>query len=65
LNKETELWGFGSNEVGGLCSDKSKESINTPEVIMKAKDIFSVNCGATHTVLLKNDGSVYVCGGFK
>ena len=65
LKKDGSLWSCGYNYYGGLGLGTSGSSANKKFAQVTANinnDVKYVACGAVHTFILKNDGSVWACG---
>lgn len=61
--KDGTLWACGSNQYGQL--GLGDNGATTDRIVFTKVDIDNikqVSCGDAHTMLLKNDGSVWVCG---
>ena len=58
-----ELIGFGYNDYGQLGTEDFENKLK-PTIIMKNSnnEIKSIYCGGYHSMILKNDGSLFVCG---
>ena len=62
LKNDGTLWTCGGNEYGQLgLGDTNNRNIFT-QVTTNANDIKSVYCGGYHTLILKNDGTLWGCG---
>ena len=62
LKNDGTLWGCGCNTFGQLgLGDKTNRTTFT-QVTTNADNIKSVCCGSSHTLILKNDGTVWGCG---
>ena len=62
LKNDSTLWGCGYNNYGELgLGDTSKRNTFT-QVTTNANNIKQIYCGAHHTIMLKNDGTLWSCG---
>ena len=62
LKNDNTLWGCGNNNEGQLgLGDTSYRSIFT-QVTTNADDIKKIYCGYNHTLILKNNGTLWGCG---
>ena len=62
LKNDGTLWGCGGNNYGQLgLGDTSDRNTFTP-ITTNTNDIKSIYCGYSHTYMLKNDGTLWVCG---
>ena len=63
IKNDNTLWGCGRNYYGrlGLGQDIADKNVFTQSVI-NTDDIKSVYCGYDHTLMLKNDGTLWTCG---
>ena len=62
LKNNGTLWGCGNNSYGELgLGDKTNRTTFT-EITTNTNDIKSVYCGDLHTLILKNDGTLWGCG---
>ena len=62
LKNDSTLWGCGNNTYGQLgLGDKSNRNIFT-QITTNADNIKSVYCGERHTLISKNDDTLWVCG---
>ena len=63
IKNDGSLWACGLNDCGQLGNGTESgygEGIFTPEKIMT--DVASVSAGGNHTMIIKNDGSLWACG---
>lgn len=62
ISKGGDLYSFGINRKGQLGNGKSGngEFSASPELIMS--DVKQVSCGNEHSMILKNDGTLWACG---
>ena len=67
LSSNGEVYSFGRNDYGqlGLGNQSSSQRQMIPKRIEPLRDVKEIAAGSEHTVLLKNDGNVLVCGGNK
>ena len=62
LKNDGTLWGCGYNEYGQLgLGDTSNRKVFA-QITTNTDNIKSIYCGAHHTFILKNDGTLYGCG---
>ena len=62
LKNDGTLWGCGANNYGQLgLGDKTDRNTFT-EITTNTDNIKSVYCGGVHTLILKNDGTLWGCG---
>ena len=62
LKNDGTLWGCGENTSGQLgLGDKTNKSTFT-QITINIDNINSVYCGNGHTIILKNDGTLWGCG---
>ena len=62
LKNDGTLWGSGYNGYGQLGLGNTSKKYTFTQVTTNADDIKSVYCGAYHTFILKNDGTLWGCG---
>jgi alpha-tubulin suppressor-like RCC1 family protein len=63
IKNDGSLWACGYNQYGGLgLGDNSNKTTFTKVTTNINNDVKDVACGLTHTVILKNDGSIWSCG---
>lgn len=62
IDSKGTLWAWGENRMGQLGNGKSGngEIASLPVEIMGG--VASVSCGAQHTLILKTNGTLWVCG---
>ena len=65
LNNDGSLWGCGYNNYGQLGLGTTNINYNTFTQVTTNinNDVKQIACGSSHTVILKNDGSIWSCGG--
>ena len=62
LKNDNTLWGCGDNEYGQLgLGDKTYRNTFT-QITTNTNNIKSVYCGHYHALILKNDGTLWICG---
>ena len=63
IKNDNTLWGCGRNYYGrlGLGKDTADKTVFT-QIITNTDGIKSVYCGYDHTLMLKNDGTLWSCG---
>ena len=62
LKNDGTLWSTGYNVNGQLGLGDAANRYNFTQITTNADNIKSVFCGANHTVMLKNDGTLWSCG---
>ena len=62
LKNDGTLWGSGYNGYGQLGLGNTSKKYTFTQVTTNADDIKSVYCGANHTFILKNDGTLWGTG---
>ena len=62
LKNDGTLWGCGANGSGQLGLGDTTNRTTFTQVTTNADNIKSVCCGSSHTLILKNDGTVWGCG---
>ena len=62
LEYDGTLWGTGNNEYGQLGLGDRNYRTTFTQITTNANDIKSVYCGRNHTLILKNDGTLWGCG---
>ena len=63
IKEDGSLWGFGNNWDGQLgLGEEAENLIYTPTQIGSDTDWKKVSCGSWHSIAMKNDGSLWVCG---
>ena len=62
LKNDGSVWACGYNEKGQLGLNNTTDKTTFTQVTTNISDVKEVICGANHTFILKNDGSVWSCG---
>ena len=62
LKNNGTLWGTGHNGYGQLGLKDTDNRTTFTQVIINADDVKLVDCGSEHTLILKNDGTLWGCG---
>ena len=62
LKNDGTLWGCGKNDYGQLGLGDTTNRYTFTQVTTNIDNIKSVYCGADHTFILKNDGTLWGCG---
>ena len=62
LKNDGTLWGCGLNTSGQLGLEDTNSKTTFTQAIANTDDIKSVYCGYCHTIILKNDGTLWGCG---
>ncbi len=63
LKKDGTLWGCGANGAGQLgLNNKTHQTTGFKQITKNISNIKKVSSGSTHTVILKNDGSIWGSG---
>ena len=62
LKNDGTLWGCGLNTSGQLGLEDTNNKTTFTQAIANTDDIKSVYCGYCHTIILKNDGTLWGCG---
>ena len=64
IKNDNSLWACGFNGSGqlGIGSETSSVTTFTQVTTNINNDVEQIACGLDHTVLLKNDGSIWACG---
>ena len=63
LENDGTLWGCGDNSYGQLGLGDTNNRITFTQITTNTDDIKEIYCGAYHTFILKNDGTLWSCGG--
>ena len=62
LKNDNTLWGCGYNYYGNLgLGDTINRNVFT-QIITNTDNIKEIYCGGAHTIVLKNDGTLWGCG---
>ena len=62
LKNDGTLWGCGNNKYGQLGLGDTSSRTTFTQVTTNADNVKSVYCGYNHTIILKNDGTLWGCG---
>ena len=62
LENDGTLWGTGYNAYGQLGLGDNIDRNTFTQITTNTNDIKSVYCGGNHTIILKNDGTLWGCG---
>ena len=62
LKNNGDLLVFSDNEYGQLGLENNKDKMIIPTLLMNDNTIENIHCGADHSMILKNNGELYVCG---
>ena len=62
LKNDNTLWGCGSNGSGQLGLGDTTDRTTFTQIINNTNNIKSIYCGGNHTLILKNDGTLWGCG---
>ena len=62
LKNDGTLWGCGDNEYGQLGLGDTKNRTIFTQITTNADNVKSIYCGNGHTIILKNDGTLWGCG---
>ena len=62
LKNDDTLWGCGQNNYGQLGLGDNTDRNTFTKITTNTDDIKSVYCGGYHTLILKNDGTLWGCG---
>ena len=62
LKNDRTLWGCGWNTYGQLGLGDTTSRTTLTQITANTNDIKSVYCGYKHTIILKNDGTLWGCG---
>ena len=63
IKNDGSIWCCGLNDYGQLgFNDVTNRNIFTQVTTNINNDVRQIACGATHTFIIKNDGSVGSCG---
>lgn len=63
LNPDGTVWCIGSNNHGQLGIGKTDSDIHEPVMVRELRKVIAVAAGATHSVALLQDGTVWTWGG--
>ena len=62
LENDGTLWGCGLNNVGQLGLGDTTNRTTFTQVTTNADNVKKIYCGGYHTLILKNDGTLWGCG---
>ena len=62
LKNDGTLWGTGYNSSGGLGLGDTKYRTIFTQITTNTDNIKEIYCGGEHTIILKNDGTLWGCG---
>ena len=63
LKTDGTVWGVGSNMEAQLGLGESNSSYNTfQQITTNVSNVKQIACGSSHSALLRNDGTLFVCG---
>ena len=62
LKNDNTLWGCGYNNYGQLGLGNTTDIATFTQITTNTDNIKSVYCGENHTIILKNDGTLWGCG---
>ena len=62
VTSQGDVFGFGDNFESQLGIEDKAYKIGTPTKMLEVKNIISVACGYSHSMMLCSNGEVYVCG---
>ena len=62
LKNDGTLWGCGYNGYGQLGLRDNANRTTFTQITTNADNVKSVYCGSEHTIILKNDGTLWGCG---
>ena len=62
LENDGTLWGCGNNQYGELGLGDTTNRNTFTQVTTNTDDIKEIYCGAGHTLILENDGTLWGCG---
>ena len=62
LENDGTLWGCGNNSYGQLGLEDTNNRTTFTQVTTNANNIKEIHCNYGHTIILKNDGTLWGCG---
>ena len=62
IKNDNTLWGCGRNYYGRLGLGDESDRTTLTQITTNTDNIKSVYCGTSHTLILKNDGTLWGCG---
>ena len=62
LKNDGTLWGCGNNQYGQLGLGDTTNRTTFTQVTTNVDNIKEIYCGSYHTLILKNDGTLWSCG---
>ena len=62
LKNDGTVWGCGYNSYGQLGDNTTTNNRKTLVQMTNATDVKAIACGNNHSLILKNDGTVWGCG---
>ena len=62
LKNDGTLWGCGRNDYGQLSLGDTRSRTTFTKIITNTNDVKLIHCGNEHTLILKNNGTLWGCG---
>ena len=62
LKNDNTLWGYGINGAGQLGLGDTTQRNTLTQITTNVDNVKSIYCGYSHTLILKSDGTLWVCG---